>query len=252
VQLLRGRALAPLLALAILAGCEQLASYPPGEAEQSLVVHGMLLGGSGRQEIIVEYGRGIREGVYRGITPAAAADVVVTGKDAHRFTEDPGRPGVYRASFVPAPGERYTLRIQGPRGEVVTGTTDVPAAPRLVEPTADTLVSRTRAVTVRWTNAPAAAGYIVFAPDAQSPGFLGNPVHQGGAGDTSAAVELGTLGERQVRLWVAAVDANYLRYVKSRSLDAGPEFRLDSTVEGGWGVFGSTAYSDARLISFVR
>jgi hypothetical protein len=244
--------LVPLLPLAVLVGCEQLTAYPPGEAEQSLVVHGMLLGGSAGQEIILEYARGIREGVYRGITPASRAEVVVAGKDTHRFTEDPARPGVYRASFVPAPGERYALRIRGPRGESVTGTTDVPAAPRLVEPTADALVNRTRAVMVRWTGAPAAAGYIVFAPDAERPGFLGNPVHQAAPGDTAAAVELGTLGERQVRLWVAAVDANYLRYIRSRSLDAGPKFRIESTVEGGWGLFGSTAYSDARLISFAR
>ncbi len=240
-----------LLAFLLLAGCDHQAAGPSNGSARSLVVHGVLLAGTHEQEILVEYTRGVGEGIYKGITPASGAEVTVTGHAVHRFVEDPKRPGSYRASFTPRPGGLYMLRIRGPGGEAVSSWTRIPGTPQLTAPSRDTVVQRAVDVVFRWTATTDASGYMVVFYDTARPRFpFERPVIR--AEDNAVTVQLGLMGERQMRLAVAAADSNYLRYVQMRFRDPGPKYRFQSTVEGGWGLFGSAALSDSRLISFVR
>lgn len=234
----------------LLAGCGQSTTYPAHGVERDLIVHGMLFGNRQEQEISVEYTRLMNDGFFRGITPASGADVIVTGTEAHRFAEDPERPGIYRASFAPRAGERYTLRIRGPRGEQVAAETRVPGAPQLGVPSRDTSVQRYQDVSLYWARAPAAHRYIGLKSASRYPNSLQmffSPKH-----DTTATVQLGLMLEEQVRIAIAAVDSNYSEYIQSRVGDAGPSYRFRSTVQGGWGLFGSAAVSEPRLITFEK
>jgi hypothetical protein len=211
----------------------------------------MLLAATDRQEIVVEYTRSVPEGFYRGVTPASGAQVTVTGSEVHRFSEDPQRPGIYRASFLPRSGERYTLRVQGPAGEVVTGVTTVPGAPRLLAPERDTTVALGRELVLRWNRSPHAAAYTWIHFELNRPSFLAGIPKQ----DTATTVNTGTLTlsvsqEVKVQLQVAAVDSNYVRYEEGRAGDLpDARYQLRSTVQGGWGLFGSAALSNPRVVT---
>lgn len=233
-------ALALLSAPLLLAGCEQSTTYPAHEGERELVLHGVLIANKPEQEILVEYTRLMNDGFFRGITPASGADVMVTGSETYRFIEDPEQPGVYRASFIPQAGAQYALRIRGPQDELVTAATMVPGAPRLIMPANDTVVKRNLDIPLYWTHVPTARAY------------MGLDVTFFPTEDTTATVRLGLMREMEVRLAIAAVDSNVFEYFFNRGGGAGPQYRFRSTVQGGWGLFGSAAVSEPRLITFEK
>ncbi len=236
------------LLLTVLTGCEGT-TYPTENPEKMLVVHGLLLAGTDQQEIVLEYTRSIPEGYYRGVTPASGAQVTVTNGGVHRFSEHPDRPGIYRASFTPRPGERYTLWVQGPAGETVTGTTTVPAAPRLIAPSRDTIIARGREVTLRWTRAPHAAAYIWIQFDPNNPTFFS------GIPQSDTAIVLGPewFDTDTTQVQAAAVDSNYASYERGRAGELpGARYQFQSTVQGGWGLFGAVALSEFRSIILAK
>lgn len=241
----RGRTVALLAALAALA-CRG-GEYPTAVGTPALVVHAMLAAGEPRQELLLEYTRDVADGFYRGLTPASGAQVSVEGDASYTYTEDPARPGVYRAAFTPRPGVRYGLRIRGPAGEAATAETLVPGATRLVAPSADTALARGGGVTFRWTRDPSAAAYVLgnFQPGA--PSSIGGVVAPKISTDTSESFQpLFTATYR-----VATVDANYLRYMGTSSSDStgGGRGRFGSTVTGAYGLFGSYGLSNPRTVT---
>ncbi|MDQ3606638.1 MAG: hypothetical protein M3418_10710, partial [Gemmatimonadota bacterium] len=138
--------------------------------------------------------------------------------------------------------------IRGPEGETVVAETQVPGIPRLVAPSRDTTVARNREIRLVWTHSAGAAGYIYIAPNPNTPSFFSGVINK----DTMATVALATsyTGGGQVHLRIAAVDSNYVRYkARQELLDRGS---FVSTVQGGWGLFGSVAYSDPRVIRLER
>jgi hypothetical protein len=240
------RALLPGAALVLLVtGCDG-GGYPTVPGPRALVVHGMLGAGTSEQEILLEYTRYVHEGFFRDLTPVSGARMTVSGTAQHAFREDPLRPGVYRASFVPAAGERYALHIEGPDGERVRGETVVPQAPRLISPGADTTVALGSFVTVLWSSSPAAAAYVITDSPAAQPGNLGALLHPAVLADTSFTTQPGMFGRTAFHFRVTAVDDNYVRYLPSGSDD--PR-RIRQTVDGAYGLFGSYASSGARTIT---
>lgn len=228
------------------AGCEQ--GYPTTSQVPSLVVHGMLAADEPRQEILVEYTRSLSEGYFKGLTPASGARVAVVGNEAHPFQEDPARPRVYVAAFAPRPGERVSLQVQGPAGEVVTAETMIPEAPRLVSPEADTTVAWGGYVTPRWSSVPTAGGYVLTDSPPGQPSPIGSLLHPTVLGDTAVQIQPGKFGGTTFHIRVAAVDRNYERYMQ-RTSDSDDRSRIRSTVTGGYGLFGSYAVSNSRLVS---
>lgn len=234
---------ATMLFVPVITGCEWGgARYPTEPATQQLVVHGMLGAGEQTQEIVLEYTRDIKDGYFKGLTPASGAEVLVVADESHQFDEDPARPGVYRAMFSPRPGTRYALQVRGRAGEVVTAETVVPAVPQLIAPGADTTISLGNFVTFRWSSVPTAAGYIVIdrPPGQPTPALV--VLNPGIVGDTSATGQPGKFGGKLFYYRIAAVDANYVRYINGTS-------RIGGAVTGGFGVFGSYAVSNARTVS---
>lgn len=240
---------ATVLFVPVIAGCEWGgARYPTEPATQQLVVHGMLNAEAQEHEIVVEYTRAIGDGYFRGLTPAAGAEVLVSGQETHQFREDPARPGVYHASFSPRPGSRYLLQVRGPAGEVVTGETVVPGAPQFLAPVADTTISQGNYVTFRWTSAPGAAGYVVLdrPPGTPTPALL--VLHPTIQADTSGTWPPGLFVGKLFDYRIAAVDSNYVRFIQGGSDPSRPE-RFRSTLSGGFGVFGSYAVSEPRTVT---
>lgn len=239
-----------LFSLLVASGCEwHGGEYPTAPAARLLVVHGMLAGSELQQEIIVEYARGIHEGYFRGLTPARGARVVVAGEETYEFQEDPERPGVYRATFSPVSGERYALQVRGPAGELVTSETLVPHSAQLISPGSDTTISLGGYITVRWSEVPAAAGYVLLDRPPGQPSSGATLLQPGILSETELRIQPGAFGGTTFQIRVAAVDANYRRYMRPSSDGSGEqEYRRD-TVEGGHGLFGSYSLSDSRLIS---
>ncbi|HEY8470243.1 MAG TPA: DUF4249 family protein [Longimicrobiales bacterium] len=253
-------ALLPLL----VPGCARVDSSYPTEGDlRVLVVHGMLVADTAEQEILVEYTRAIEEGIDRAVlTPASGARVSVeSGGTVHPFMEDPAQPGIYRARFTPRAGERYRLRIEGPRGETATAETVIPGTPRITVPSADTTVDvRTppnigEVVRFHWTSAPG-AGYVLVLrlPTRDEPTeFLSlmNAYRTSVQTDTTAEHPFGGLVSYPggARVNIAAVDSNYARFVSRDPLETIPESRARSPLEGAYGLFGSVAFSNTRLIS---
>jgi hypothetical protein len=245
-----GRALRALLpgaalVLFVTSGCEG-DGYPTVPGPRALVVHGMLGAGTSEQEILLEHTRYVHEGFFRDLTPVSGARVTVSGTAPHAFREDPLQPGVYRASFVPAAGERYVLQIEGPDGERVRGETLVPQAPRLISPGADTAVALGSFVTVLWSSSPAAAAYVITDSPAGEAGNLGALLHPAVLADTSFTTQPGMFGRTAFHMRVTAVDSNYVRHRPGGSEDSR---RIRQTVDGAYGLFGSYASSGVRTIT---
>jgi hypothetical protein len=234
-----------LLCLSATMGCD--GGYPTTPAEPSLVVHGMLRAGSEDQRILLEYTRRIEEGFFRGLTPASGARITVRGATTHEFNEDPARPGVYFASFAPPPGQRYTLRIDGPAGETVVGETVVPHAPLLILPARDTTISLGMALTITWSSSPAAAAYIITDRPAGEPTHFLSLLHPPMRADTSFTTTPGAFGRNDFHYRVTAVDSNYVHYKSVPGTGERSLIRL--TVDGAYGLFGSYAQSELRRVT---
>lgn len=259
--------LAPTLLLLSVLGCAGLDSPYPTEGElRALVVHGMLVADTAEQEILVEYTRAIKDGVYRGgLTPAAGASVSVeVGGVVHAFMEDAAEPGLYRARFTPRQGETYRLRIEGPAGEVVTAETVVPGTPRIIVPAADTTVDidatefLSDSVRFDWTSA-AGAGYILVLrlPSRDEPANLFSPLYYQRSyvwQDTTLYSIFGSIVAFPdgARVNIAAVDSNYAQFVSQYPIETVPESRVRSPLRGAYGLFGSVAFSNTRTISVKR
>jgi hypothetical protein len=256
-------ALAVALAGTLLAACSFHDATAP--QPQMLVIHGMLLTGVPEQEILVEYTRPVQDGVYAGLTPASGAEVVVAGPDGrHVFAEDPERPGVYRARFTPQGGDRYRLDVRSATGQTVTSESRAPELIRITSPSQDTIVARiTRAdrsihapFSLHWTHAPAASGYVILShPPGRAPTLSDVPYTGAGAfQDTTLVADVVMDGiysaAREISYRVAAVDANYRRYMMDANAPGndGPRDWVRSTIQGGYGLFGSAAISDSVLV----
>lgn len=233
------RACARLAAVIIMITACWDGSYPGQPSSRMLVVHGMLVAGAARQEIVVEYSRGINDGYYLGVTPASGAQVSVTGTAAHAFVEDQTRPGIYVGELAAASGQRYTLHIRGPAGETVEGATVVPTPPVLRLPQTDTTVRLGATLTLGWSAVPQAAAYIIIdrAGQPAPPGALAHPAL---LQDTLVAIQPGKFGGTSFVYRVVAADENYAHYIGGRNISSG--------VSGAYGVFGSYALSNARVV----
>lgn len=225
------------------------ADYPTAPSERVLVAHGMLSVQSARQEVLVEYGRSIEEGVYYGVTPARDVSVTVRGSTEHVLTQDSQRPGWYVGNFMPTPGVVYRLDVRAPDGQHLTDATLVPGPTRLILPRRDTTIVWTDSVPIRWTRASHALAYVAFA---QRPGTGGVPTvafANAATPDTSGTFA-SLLATGPFSLAVAAVDANYIEYYRLGA-DGLDRNHFSSTVEGGYGFFGSYALSESRIITVV-
>lgn len=244
-----------LLAAFAFVGCDRYgAEYPTGVEDRHLVIHGVLVVGAEEQEILVEHTRLIREGFYRGLTPASGSKVTLTTGDGevYAFSEDAVKAGVYHARLAPRMGERYRLRIEGADGQVATAETVVPGTPRLVVPTADTIVKLGAEFDLHWTHAPA-DGYTVArgAPTGGVPSLLMEltaiPVFQ----DTTVRTTIG-FNEGVGRTFrIAAVDSNFIRYAGDPRENQ-PSNPIRTTLEGAFGFFGSVAFSNPRRVTVAR
>lgn len=235
-----------LLSFICIAGCGR--DYPTESQASFLVVHGMVAAAESRQEIIVEQAREIGAGYYKGLTPASGVEVTVSGDRVYAFDEDPARPGVYTAMFRPRSGERYSLRITGPAGEVIMGETVIPGAPELISPGADTVIFWGNYVDLSWSSVPTAAGYVIIDAPPEQPASIPAILHPTLVSDTTIQIQPGKFGGTAFHIRVAAVDSNYVRYEQGVS-DSDDRSRVRSTVDGGYGLFGSYGLSDARLIA---
>lgn len=238
-----------VLAGFVLTTASACGGYPSAPADLELVVHGMLVADTAPQEILVERTRPVRDGLFRGLNPLPGTRVSLAGPGGEiAFMEDPAQAGLFRASFIPRAGDRFTLLVEGPGGERVTAETLVPERARLLAPTRDTAVVALEEYRASWTGT--GPGYVI------SQGALdGGPSSRGRVlfrythRDTTALLAL-DYGESGHLLRIAAVDANYVRYTQDgRYGDLRPQTPLRSEVQGGYGVFASVAFSEARRIS---
>jgi hypothetical protein len=215
----------------------------------------MLVAGGEQQEILVEYTRSIEDGYYKGLTPATGSRVRVVGvRGTFDFQESAARPGVYHTTLRPEPGERYTLRIDGPAGEVVTGMTTIPGTPRLLLPRADTAVVPGEYFRLHWSRVPA-AGYVVSYQDLNQdgPSARNAVLYSVMVSDTTTSGALPVTISVGRRLNIAAVDSSYASYVRAGADgNSRPQSPLRAVVEGGYGVFGSVAYSNTLRVTVAR
>lgn len=262
-----GRLVAVFAAVATLAVCSAYGDPYPADAEvHELVVHGLLIADRAEQEIVVEYVRPISDGMYRGLSPASGAAITVEAHDGtmHRFEEVVDSPGVYRAMFTPRAGERWTLRVVDGAGEVVTGATVIPEPTILHSPEADTVIvlpegafGGTR-IALRWSPADG-AGYVIAYRwlDSDQPSnvltdllYAYTTVLNG----LEASAPIGSWMDYTAgaRVGVATVDSMYARYVSAFPRETVPRSRARSTLEGGYGLFGSVAFSEFRRVEVQR
>lgn len=229
--------------------CESYgARYPTDPEENYLVVHGMLQEGTAQQEITVEHTRGIGEGYFRGLTPASGAEVVVTGDVDHRFNEDPERPGIYVAAFFPRAGTTYRLEVRGADGQVLTGRTTVPDRSRFISPATDTTITWASYVTAAWSSVPAAAAYLLVDRAPGSATSWIDLIYPTILTDTALTMQPGKFGGNSFYLRVATVDSSFLAYTRGPAEDS-IRSRIPTVISGGYGLFGSYALSDTRVIS---
>jgi hypothetical protein len=213
------------------------------------VVHGVLVADAPSQEILVEQVRPVSGGAYTGLNPLPGARVTVAGpQGVVTFREDATDKGRFRASFSPRAGELYTLLVEGPGGERVTGETRVPRAPRLLVPSRDTVVVPLEQYRVTWS--ASAPGYVVAQGALDGgPSNRERVVFAYTLRDTTATVAINYNEDGHV-LRIAAVDSSYVYYTRSgRFGDLRPQTPLRSAVQGGYGVFASTAFSESRRIT---
>jgi len=199
--------------------------------------------------------------------PIGGATVVLTHEGpslcatpADTLTAASDTSGIYRTfTFCAlAPGDRVSLRVVTPSGEVVTGSTVIPGArdvsvrvnaatvgeTRVVDldRTRDTLriavdpiLARAMQVEIRWRNEPDSLVFYVPTDTLglAIPADLYNPF----AGDSGQYVfEVG----QEYALGISVTDTNYYDFVRSRS-DPFTGRGFINHLEGGVGVFGSVA-----------
>jgi len=266
--------LLPLLPL-LLAGCE-LTEVTIPEGVPTVIVQAVLSARRPDQFVVVErslVGAPVAGSSEQRIPPGEPRDpitgatVILTheGPSACAGRADTLRPpsptsGVYRTAQVCAlePGDRVSLRVVTPEGDVVTGSTVIPGARmvsvRLATESAqegqiidldrlrdtiriavDPILARALQVEVRWRSEPDSLVFYVPTDTLgiAIPADLYNPF----AGDSGQAVfEVG----REYALGVAVTDTNYYDFVRSRS-DPFTGRGFLNHLEGGVGVFGSVA-----------
>lgn len=218
------------------------------------MVHGLLGEGVPQQELLVERARAVGEGFYRGLTPVSGASVIVRGAEgSFAFVEQ--APGIYRASLTPRGGQVYSLEVHGPAGQVVTGETRVPEAVRVTVPARDTSVTHRNSVYIpfHWTRAPSAFGYLLLSRNPERPTGIDDLPLGGALRDTTAVTDPVLAGllagsARRLQYVVVAVDVNYHRY-RAWNREDGVRSSFNSTVQGGYGLFGSYSVSAPRILT---
>lgn len=196
----------------------------------------------------MEHTRGIGDGYFRGLTPASGAEVLVTGEVDHRFSEDPERPGIYVAAFSPRAGMAYRLEVRGADGQVLTGRTTVPSPSPFTSPAADTTIAPGGYLSVAWSSVPGAAAYLLLDRAPGSATSWVGLIYPTILADTAVRVQPGKFGGNSFHLRVATVDSSFLAYARGPADDS-TRSRIPTVVSGGYGLFGSYALSDTRVIS---
>lgn len=249
------------IGLAMASGCTD--AYPTSVDPGLLVVSGLLVVGAPEQTILIERTRSIDEGFLRATTGVPDAGVAVTAPDGsvHRFDPVPDSVGWYRATFQVDPGSEYRLRVVGPDGRTATGRTRTPQAPVLLEPVADTVMVFTHSiigadVPMLWRSS-ACAGYVITYGNLAGRSPEENMVllfynNETVVTDTAGEAFLG-MGQypNGAVLSIAAVDSAYRHYAGPEPRETVPRSAARSTIDGGLGVFGSVAFSEARSVAVV-
>jgi len=253
--------LTPILFATLVSTAACGAETPTEQAVPEPVVHAMLGAGATSHTVVVEDARSVEDGFFRGVTPASGARVVVrTGADAYEFQEDASAPGYYHASFPVEAGRRYSLEVTSRGGRVVTGETLVPAPPRMVRPAADTTVAQGEMARLEWQGSRPSAGYVLVwrRADRDGPSTAQEVASRRAPTvlqDTTVQVDVLSMGvfygfATELRFFVTAVDENFREYVRpdGEPDPDGARRQIRSTVRGGYGLFGSYAISDGRVV----
>lgn len=196
--------------------------------------------------------------------------------------EDPISGSCYAAvgGMEVRPGERYSLHVDLPDGGRIVGETTVPAPFQVLQPAPDTCLLRDPALDLIWTEALGAAAYQVDALLSNlQPGLAARGVEDPpdllrligfalGSSDTTLAfpAELGVFDrfgldrelllalrqglpeEGRADIVVAAVDPNYVNWVRGGTFNPSGQVRVPSVTGDGVGVFGSLTTRTRTLI----
>jgi hypothetical protein len=138
------------------------------------------------------------------------------------------------------PGGTYTLRIQTPAAEEVTGSTTMPGPVAITLDTTRIFFRRRDTLRLSWPHVPGAASYevIIRMPFGEYRTFADTSFEMAGTALSIAGDEIFSAGQ-DAEVLVSAVDANYYDYYRSQSdpfAGAAP-----SHLSGAVGVFGSIA-----------
>jgi hypothetical protein len=235
--------------LPLFSGCDWFGpTYPETDHTPELVVHGLLLAGIEEQTILVEHTRSTTDGFYRDLTAAQGAEVLlISGSETHRGQEDPEEPGRYTIQTAPVAGERYRLEVRDADGCFARGETVIPGAPKLLTPSRDTVVRWGDPFDLVWTSAKGAAYVVVRAAPAEGVGSLLISMWVPTITlDTTFRTPVAFNEGSGRRFAVASVDENFVVYRSPREdLPVSPQL---STLEGGYGFFGSAALSEFRSV----
>jgi len=240
----------------LLGGCMHLEDPAPSQ-ETRLVVHAVLNTRADQQYVLLYRARtGVPNAVEGGDLsadePVSGAQVTITGPDStasgggssvNPFGEccEPGMYGLFRPLALSVTGTgTYTLRVQTPSGEEVTGTTTIPG-PAIFTRGPDRIFFRlSDTLRLTWPRVLGAASYEVIIRLPQSGEryrtFADTALTIAGTALTIAGDEI-FLRDQDMSVVVSAVDVNYYDYYRSQSdpfAGAAP-----SHLVGAVGVFGS-------------
>jgi hypothetical protein len=239
---------AALIGVFVAGACTERTPLGPGA--DVIVVHAVLNAAERTQHVVVQR---TSNGSTFGVA-VSGATVTLTGPDSAAFSgaesvsgADPGvttQPRYDLATGSLVAGSPYHLRVVLPSGEIVQGSSVLPAAAPTTEVTQRTLDRERDTVRLSWQRVAGARAYEVRLAPLAGP-YLGAPSYVVFA-DTS--IELPGLATSRgdplffpgvkYDLVVSAVDANYYEYY-SHDTDAITGTILPASLEGAYGVFGA-------------
>ena len=253
-----------------------------------VVVHAVLDPGSQVQQVLVERTLSGSVDIAKnqrfdpddpintgGGVPIGGCEVTISGPDGTARAVEArveGKPSTYSSgryilSFLGAtlpsgmgglrPGERYTLRVRTPDGQVVTGTTVIPlASPFVPGSRLDPFNRDADSVRLRWTDVEGARSYLLRVESPFGPFLLfSDSTHLTLPGDLrnyfAASLERVFIPGFRQRVSLAAVDSNYYDYYRSRN-DPFTGSGIISKLQGGIGLFGSAVSLNSRTLDVTQ